>query len=132
MPADTQQTRNRPAPQFRVQPGADDWSLLLSLHPNAFIVSPASTVGAVVGRLLPHLLKPVRFWSCGYGLWWPSGESGALVLRDVDRLAAADQMELVARLDGCRGRVQLVTFSAAPLFPLVERGAFLDGLYYRL
>src|SRR5262245_17734795 len=132
MPVDAQQTRTRPALQFRVPPGTDDWSLLLALHPNAFIVSPARAMGAVVDRLLPHLMKPVRFWSCGDGLWWPRGGNGALVLRDVDRLAAPDQMALVDRLDDCRGGIQLVAFSAAPLFPLVERGAFLDALYYRL
>ena len=35
-------------------------------------------------------------------------------------------------LDDAVGTVQVIATTSEPLFPLVERGAFLDVLYYRL
>jgi DNA-binding NtrC family response regulator len=64
----------------------------------------------------------------------PQPRDGTLVLLDVERLDREQQAQLdrwLERFDE-RGRVQVVSAGSAPLFSLVETGAFLPDLYYRL
>ena len=42
------------------------------------------------------------------------------------------QIELHDWLNVSRGAVQVVTVTSQPIWPLVEEGRFLEGLFYRL
>jgi hypothetical protein len=63
----------------------------------------------------------------------PSFARGTVLLTGIDRLAAAEQNHLFDWLTehGARHR-WIVSTSAAPLWPLVERGLFRADLFYRL
>jgi DNA-binding NtrC family response regulator len=56
---------------------------------------------------------------------------GALILHGVDALVHADQRRLLDWL-GDALAVKVISTAPAPLLPRIERGAFLDSLYYRL
>jgi Sigma-54 interaction domain len=58
--------------------------------------------------------------------------ASVLILEDVETLTAEDQAELLARLDGARSQLQIISTTEHSLFPLVARGLFDAALYYRL
>jgi transcriptional regulator of acetoin/glycerol metabolism len=58
--------------------------------------------------------------------------SGTLILRNLAALTWADQRRLHDWMTRTGGVIQVVATSAIPLLPLLERGTFLDTLYYRL
>jgi len=60
----------------------------------------------------------------------PSQPVGTLLLENVAALALAQQIRLHDWMSGSRTQVISVVF--APLYPMVERGEFLEGLFYRL
>jgi hypothetical protein len=107
-----------------------DESLLLSTtRPNLLLEGPEAQVQAVVAALRPLLLCPVTAW-CGGGL--PDEHRGTLIVQEIHRLDDTQQRQLMIWLDDAVGTVQVIATTSEPLFPLVERGAFLDVLYYRL
>jgi hypothetical protein len=61
----------------------------------------------------------------------PTG-TGTMILRDVDTLVHDDQCKLVNWLEQVAGRMQVVSTASASLMPLVNAGAFIQTLYYRL
>jgi transcriptional regulator of aromatic amino acid metabolism len=59
-------------------------------------------------------------------------DCGALVLQNVAVLSRTEQDSLRKWVDDSDPRRQVISTSARPLFPLVARGLFDEGLYYRL
>jgi DNA-binding NtrC family response regulator len=57
---------------------------------------------------------------------------GTVVLHDVDKLDRSGQLYLLGWLDLSVGRPRVISTSSASLLPVVEAGAFLAALYYRL
>jgi hypothetical protein len=57
---------------------------------------------------------------------------GTVVIRGVSDLTSPDQVRLVEWLNQADGRLQVVSSSSEPLWPLVHEGRFLESLYYRL
>ncbi len=55
-----------------------------------------------------------------------------LVVRSVSALDQDQQQALLAWLDAPGNRMQVISTTTDPLYPLVSRGAFLANLYYRL
>ena len=64
----------------------------------------------------------------------PQPVDGTLVLLEVARLNGKQQAQLLQWLDQSdpRPQVQIVSTTSRPLFSLVESGAFLADLYYKL
>ena len=64
----------------------------------------------------------------------PQPSEGTLILLEVARLDANQQTELLRWLDQFdqRSHVQVISTTSKPLFSLVEKGAFLGDLYYKL
>jgi transcriptional regulator of acetoin/glycerol metabolism len=63
----------------------------------------------------------------------PALTTGTLVVRNLAGLAGDQQRQLLDWMDGRRRKVQVIsTSSRHEVWPLVERGAFLAPLYYRL
>ena len=64
----------------------------------------------------------------------PQPREGTLLLLEVARLDRSQQTQLLQWLDQfdeC-GQMQVVSTTSQPIFSLVETGAFLATLYYRL
>jgi hypothetical protein len=111
---------------------AHDWRILYDTAPNALVIGSPMTVDAAVARLLPLLQEPILTWEPGV-LREPSlPRSGTLVIREVDALSSVQQRHLLDYLGSSTQRIRVISLASSPLYPLVERGDFLEALYYRL
>jgi hypothetical protein len=109
---------------------ADDWHVLQTARPNVLLIGPDATVAGFLELLLPRLEQPVTDAS---GQFAPPVQSGGtLILRDVSQLDAASQQRLSEWLAGPERRMQVISTSQCPLYPLVERNALSAPLYYCL
>ena len=100
---------------------------------NVLLAGRDSAVQQTLESLLGRLPEPIASWCPGEQLSLPSTDaSGTVILHDVGRLGLEDQIHLLEWLGSAAGRVQVVSTTAAPLFPRVRAGAFIDTLYYRL
>jgi transcriptional regulator of acetoin/glycerol metabolism len=105
---------------------------MLTERPNVILLGTYAATDAVLKALEPNLARPV--WRCcartGFAL--PPGQ-GAFVLHQLSGLSAVQQMRLLEWLTAIdEVDVQIVSTTASPIFPLVERGAFLPDLYFHL
>jgi hypothetical protein len=113
-------------PQVRV-----DANSLAQSRANALIVGDRLAAMRVLSVIWPSLKKSVR-WVEGTRLSLPLEPDGTLILEEGDRLSERDQRDLLEWLNVHGQSVRVLTISSRPLLPLVEAGAFLDSLYYRL
>ena len=60
------------------------------------------------------------------------GFGGTLVLQAANHLSGNDQNRLLQWFAQGSCSTQVIATASSPFFPLVERKAFLDALYYRL
>jgi hypothetical protein len=110
--------------------GYPNWRLLAHTHPNVHIRAAAPLAMTLITALALGLRQPVHVQTAWDRAVAPT--NGTLVLYGVDALDRREQQQLFAWLDATHAAVQLVSVSTEPIFPLVERGLFLDSLYYRL
>ena len=101
-------------------------------RPHALVIGATARVEGLLARLYHHLRAPVSHWWPTAVPALPQPASGTLVIWGVDALDRTQQQSLLAWLESHRGGVQLISVAEDPVFPLVERQEFLDGLYYRL
>jgi hypothetical protein len=111
-----------------------EWDLVIRARSNLLLAGSLSETDAMLVALKPHLRAPLRKYKPKTGVPVPQPREGTLVLLEVDRLNGKQQAQLVRWLDRFdeHGRVQVVSTTSEPLFSLVETGAFLARLYYRL
>lgn len=110
-----------------------EWRFLQRAHPNVLLAGTPIALSAALAVLQFSVRQPVVTWWAAGPLALPSlPTSGTLILREVDMLAREDQERLLDWLERVWGKVQVVSTTRLPLFQLVERGDFLDTLYYRL
>jgi hypothetical protein len=109
---------------------ADDWQVLVSARPNTLLEGPHETTDAIVGEAMEWLAEPYATW-CGAP---PArcDRPATLLVRSVSALDRDQQQALLAWLDAPGNRMQVISTTTDPLYPLVSRGAFLANLYYRL
>ena len=107
----------------------DDWQVLLSARPNTLLEGPHETTDAIVGEAMEWLAEPFGTWG---GAAQASDRPATLVVRSVSALDQDQQQALLAWLDAPGNRMQVISTTTDPLYPLVSRGAFLANLYYRL
>jgi transcriptional regulator of aromatic amino acid metabolism len=114
-----------------------DTQLLMSLlttghRPSLMVLSGGRSPRSVVDSLMTWSTPPVhRRWLPGR-LELPSARRGTLVLADASAMTIVQQIELHDWLNAARGTVQLISVTSRPIWPLVEQGRFLEGLFYRL
>ena len=101
-------------------------------RPHALVIGATARVEGLLARLYRHLQAPVSHWWPTAVPALPQPATGTLVIWGVDALDRTQQQSLLAWLENQAGDVQLISVAADPVFPLVERKEFLDGLYYRL
>lgn len=116
----------RPIPTW---PWPDEWRLLVTTRPNVLLEGPAESTDALVGEAMEWLPKPHATWTGAP----PRGERPAtLVVRSVSAFDQDQQGSLLDWLDTPGDRIQVISTTTEPLYPLVSRGMFLENLYYRL
>jgi hypothetical protein len=99
---------------------------------NVLLIGPAARCNDVIAALGPDMIEPMVVCRARDGLVLPSAVMvRTLVLHDVDALGHADQRRLFVWL-GDAMAVKVISTASASLLPSIERGAFLDSLYYRL
>ncbi len=111
-----------------------EWDVAIRARANVLLVGSASATEAMLVAMKPHLDEPLREYRPEAGVPVPQPREGTLVLLEVERLDREQQAQLdrwLERFDG-RARVQVVSTGSERLFSLVETGAFLANLYYRL
>jgi sigma-54-interacting transcriptional regulator len=111
-----------------------EWDLVIQGRCNVLLVGSSSATNAMLVAIESHLRGPLRPYTPKTGVAVPQPLEGTLVLSEVARLDAKQQAQLLWWLDQFdeRWQVQVVSTTSEPLFPLVETGAFLANLYYRL
>ena len=103
------------------------------LRANLLVTGPDEALARFLDAVLPNLRQPVSRWAPGHSLLPPAvGELGTLVIGNAGALPPDDQRRLFDWLTVTLGNTQIVSTTANSLLPLVETGAFLDALYYRL
>jgi hypothetical protein len=110
---------------------SSEWKLILRARPNLLVEGPHESTERLIAVLASHSPAPPDDWRHST----ESAPDAALLVRDVDTLSAEDQRELMNRIKGDEGPFtprQVISTSATPVFPLIERGLFLEALYYRL
>lgn len=110
---------------------AFDWQLIVNTRPNLLVEGPQESTESLIAVLASVSPEPLRDWRL-------SAEGAAaptLLVRDVDELTVEEQRQLMDRMRGTEGQPmprQIISTSATAVFSLVERGLFLEDLYYRL
>ena len=113
--------------------GCADWEWLThDLRPSALLIGPRGATDAVLRHIQGSLRPPVFEWPRD-GAPWHCGEPPAtVILRHVAALSRDDQHALLTWLSNGHRRVQVISVASRRVYPLVEAGAFLPTLYYRI
>ena len=107
----------------------DDWRLLVTARPNVLLEGAHEITDLIVGEAKGFLPTPHATW-CGAP---PRGDRPAtLFVRSISALDHDQQHSLFDWLDSPGDRVQVISTTSEPLYPMVGRGVFLESLYYRL
>ena len=111
-----------------------EWDAVSQGHLNLLLVGTPSATDEMLVAMMPHLREPLHRYSPKADLSVPQPPEGTLVLLEVARLDGKQQTQLLRWLDQFdrRPHVQVVSTTSKPLFSLVEAGAFLVDLYYKL
>ena len=111
----------------------DDWRRARHASANVLLVGAAPSMTDVLEGL-SGLQKPIVTWRAGERFSPPTANCpvGTMILIGIEALPPADQQRLYQWLQRRSCETQVISVTSRPLLPLVEQGAFHDGLYYRL
>jgi hypothetical protein len=111
----------------------EDSDMVRTAWANVLLKGIDSVTDGILDTLRPDLCVPVATWRPGERPWLPPvARCGTMILHDVGALTLEEQYRLMVWLQETAGGTRVVSTTSAPLLPLVEVGAFLDTLYYRL
>jgi hypothetical protein len=103
------------------------------LRANVLVVGPDDVLKHLLDAVLPSLREPISRLAPRHSALLPAaGECATLIIENVGALPLHDQQHLFDWLTATVGRTQIVSTTASTLLPLVESGAFVEALYYRL
>lgn len=107
--------------------GTDVGLIMSATRPNVLVEGTDADVARFFVAIASDLRGPVITWDGG-----APPARGTLVVRHADQLTDAEQRRLERSIADQRLGLQIVSTCAPRLFALVQRGAFREGLYYRL
>jgi len=111
----------------------DGYQWIASVPVNVMLIGPRTLTREILKGVRRKFEGPVVDVTPGASLTLPSpGSTGTVLLDDVERLTLDDQRRLFDWLGSIPTHTRVVCTSTRPLINLLRRGAFLDGLYYRL
>ena len=121
-----------PAP--RPEPIIRDEELARLTNVNLLIMGADDVVARFVTSLWPSFSAPsvVRRRDEPLRLAPASQQAGTILVYDVHALTRLEQHALSRWISAGNGRTRVVSTTTQSLLPLLETGAFNDGLYYRL
>jgi lysophospholipase L1-like esterase len=108
-----------------------DVGVLRTARVNALLIGSNDVIDRAL-RAIQRDGQPCISWTPADGPRLPDVAAGTLVVRDVASLTADQQQQLLAWIDRRGPRAHVVATSGEPVWPSVERGAFVERLYYRL
>lgn len=106
--------------------------MITTSHHNLLLVGSSPATDAMLHALEPHLRQPLLKCEPKTGVVLPQPDQGTLILSELAWLDSTQQAHMVRWLNQVYARVQVICTSSQPIFSLVQAGAFLDELYYRL
>ena len=113
-------------------PAAQDLAILRATHAHALLVGPTVAVDAAIATLQSDLRQPIVAWTPADTFEPPALTTGTLIVRDLANLERGQQTRFLDWVDHRHQGVQVISTSDGHVWSLVERGAFLTPLYYRL
>lgn len=112
----------------------DDRATYTRSRSNMLLVGPDSRVDPLITAVTGMPAQAVPRWSVGHDD--PDADASAvpetLLVRNVQLLTIEQQTRLFRTIGGWQGRVRVIATAPAPVYPLVARRQFHEGLYYRL
>jgi hypothetical protein len=132
--SDLIQVPSRPATPGPYEPRTrsdEDWGILGRYRLNSLLIGSDSFVDDALLMMSSSFAAPVVVWTAGQPLPPPPG-AATLILREISELTQFDQQRLEDWLERATTRTPVVSTASTPIWPLVERGVFLEKLYYRL
>ena len=114
----------------------DDWlrSMIAGdRHFNVLVECSDATLRSAIAEicaLCSH--RSLRVVPLPGALELPDDSDETIVMGDVSTLTMTQQIALYDWFDRCGTTAQVLSFSTTPLWPLVERGRFMEALFYRL
>ena len=113
--------------------GCADWEWLThALRPSALLIGPRGVTDAVLRDIQGSLRPPIFEWPRDGAPWNCAEPPATVILRQVAELSRDDQYSLLTWLSNGGRRVQVISVASRRVYPLVEAGAFLPALYYRI
>jgi len=110
----------------------DEVNLARQRSTNVLLIGAGVRCDDVIAMLGPGLAEPIATWCMPEALALPHPRTVAtLILRGIEALGQEDQRRLLDWTADAIG-VKVVSTATAPLLTCVNRGTFLDVLYYRL
>ena len=114
-----------------------DTNLMMTLltrgqRPALLVHCRGRSAAAVVDSMVSWCAPPVHIIRLPGVLDLPLAKTGTIVVADASALTLPQQIELHDWLNAGRGGVQIVSVTSKSIWPLVEQGRFLEGLFYRL
>ena len=109
-----------------------DVEAIQNVRPNLLLCGPAGAVDTTLATLWPSLQEPVYNWVGDAGGSLPHEFSGTLIFEHASAAPDEQQRSLLEWLSERTRHVQVISTTEEPLFALVQRGAFLDRLFYQL
>ena len=111
----------------------DEWECVTNSRLNTLVVGPKQVTAGLVNSLRSQMVLPIVQILPHMPLALPlAAPVGTVVLHDVHRLDRSGQRYFLGWLDLSVARPRVISTSSASLLPLVEAGAFIADLYYRL
>ena len=124
--------RAAPAPAHMRAPLGEWRCLAHARRPNGLVIGPEALVVRTLEVCGNWLRQPVVHWPRDGAPWRGTRQVSTLVLHEVGALGPQDQAALLQWMGGAGCGVQIVSLASSNVFPLVQQGAFLEALYYRL
>ena len=110
-----------------------DLAIVCAAGAHALLVGADCAIDVALAALQGGLRQPVVSWTPAETPEPPAMTAGTLVVRNLAGLAGEQQRHLLDWVDSRQRKVQVISTSGQhEVWPLVERGAFLTPLYYRL
>jgi hypothetical protein len=101
-------------------------------RPNLLVCCRGGGVDRVLQTLMQSCQHPFHLCALPGPLDLPSHTTGTFLLKNASALSRAQQIQLQHWMSRSLGQIQVISVVFDPLYPLVERGEFLEGLFYRL
>jgi hypothetical protein len=101
-------------------------------RPNLLVRCQGGGADRVLQTLMQSCEHPFHLCTLPGPLELPSHKTGTLYLENASALTLAQQIRLQDWMSRGPGQIQVISVVFDPLYPMVEQGQFLEGLFYRL